>query len=77
MEQVTLIIMLKRKASNYSATHITKHLRRIPNARHFWFVSTSVVTAQCFKFSGLRCSPLNAALCVCVIIVPFSGKVMI
>ncbi|EGR2895064.1 acetyltransferase [Vibrio parahaemolyticus] len=20
-------------------------------------------TAQCFRFSGLRCSPLNAALC--------------
>ncbi|ATC59530.1 hypothetical protein CMV05_18960 [Vibrio anguillarum] len=41
---------------------ITKHLRRIPNVRHFWFTSVSVFTAQCFEFSGLRCSPLNAAL---------------
>ncbi|MDG2594851.1 hypothetical protein [Vibrio parahaemolyticus] len=42
---------------------LTKHLRRIPNARHFGFASTSVFTAQYFKFGGLRCSPLNAALC--------------
>ncbi len=42
---------------------ITKHLRRIPNARHFWFTLASVFTAQCFRFGGLRCSPLNAALC--------------
>ena len=34
----------------------------IPNARHFWFASTLVFTAQYFKCSGLRCSPLNAAL---------------
>ncbi|EGQ9823985.1 hypothetical protein FV767_24065 [Vibrio parahaemolyticus] len=42
---------------------LTKHLRRIPNARHFWFTLNLVFTVQYFKFSGLRCSPLNAALC--------------
>ncbi|EGQ9299347.1 acetyltransferase [Vibrio parahaemolyticus] len=42
---------------------MTKRLRRIPNARHFWFTSASVFTAQYFKYSGMRCSPLNAALC--------------
>ncbi|EGR3203849.1 hypothetical protein DC889_24805 [Vibrio parahaemolyticus] len=41
---------------------LTKHLRRIPNARHFWFTLNLVFTVQYFKCSGLRCSPLNAAL---------------
>ncbi|WP_312845329.1 FMN-binding negative transcriptional regulator, partial [Vibrio cholerae] len=41
---------------------LTKHSRRIRNARHFWSASTLVFTAQYFKCSGLRCSPLNAAL---------------
>ncbi|WP_274005490.1 hypothetical protein, partial [Vibrio parahaemolyticus] len=36
--------------------------RRIPNARHFWFASALLFTAQYFRCSGLRCSPLNAAL---------------
>ena len=44
--------------------HLTKRstlcLRVIPNARHFWFASTFVSTAQCFRFSGLHCSLLNA-----------------
>ncbi|MGY5677301.1 hypothetical protein, partial [Vibrio cincinnatiensis] len=40
----------------------TRRLRRIPNARHFWFASSLVFTAQYFKCSGMRCSPLNAAL---------------
>ncbi|EGR2288660.1 hypothetical protein D0815_24760 [Vibrio parahaemolyticus] len=43
---------------------LTKHLRRIPNARHFWFTLNLVFTVQYFKCSGLRCSPLNAALYV-------------
>ncbi|TFH88904.1 hypothetical protein ELS82_25335 [Vibrio ouci] len=43
---------------------ITKRLRRIPNAWHFRFDSTLVFTAQCFRFGGQRCSPLNAALCL-------------
>ncbi|MDN3617232.1 hypothetical protein [Vibrio gallaecicus] len=41
---------------------LTKRLRWIPNARHFWFASVLVFTAQYFRFGGLRCSPLNAAL---------------
>ncbi|MDN3617165.1 hypothetical protein [Vibrio gallaecicus] len=49
--------------SQCSVKNITKHLRRIPNARHFRFASVSVFTAQYFRFGGLRCSPLNAALC--------------
>ncbi|MFA0143865.1 hypothetical protein AB4430_19105, partial [Vibrio kanaloae] len=40
----------------------TKRLRRIPNAWHFWFDSTLVITAQWFRLGGKRCSPLNAAL---------------
>ncbi|MGL1530580.1 hypothetical protein ACSTIU_23500, partial [Vibrio parahaemolyticus] len=40
-----------------------RRLRRIPNARHFRFASSLVFTAQYFKCSGMRCSPLNAALC--------------
>ncbi|EGR2274763.1 acetyltransferase [Vibrio parahaemolyticus] len=43
---------------------MTKRLRRIPNARHFRFESASVIKAQYFKRSGMRCSPLNAALCL-------------
>ncbi|EGQ9162794.1 acetyltransferase [Vibrio parahaemolyticus] len=43
--------------------NITKRLRRIHNAWHFQFDSTLVFTAQWFRFSSLRCSPLNAALC--------------
>ncbi len=50
------------KRAQWAEINITKHLRRIPNALHFWFASISVFTAQYFKFSGLRCSPLNAAL---------------
>ena len=41
---------------------ITKRLRRIPNAWHFWFTLNLMFTVQYFKSSGLRCSPLNAAL---------------
>ncbi|MDN3617322.1 hypothetical protein [Vibrio gallaecicus] len=44
--------------------NLTKHLRRIPNARHLWFALNLVFTAQYFKLRGLRCSPLNAALCL-------------
>ncbi|PMS39122.1 acetyltransferase [Vibrio parahaemolyticus] len=36
----------------------------MPNARHFWFTLNLVFTAQYFKFVGMRCSPLNAALCL-------------
>ncbi len=43
---------------------ITKRLRRIPNAWHFRFDSALVFTAQWVRCGGLRCSPLNAALCV-------------
>ena len=43
--------------------HITKRLRRIPNAWHFQFDLALVLTAQWFRCGGLRCSPLNAALC--------------
>ncbi|TBS99899.1 Tim44 domain-containing protein, partial [Vibrio parahaemolyticus] len=32
------------------------------NAWHFGFASALVFTAQYFRCSGLRCSPLNAAL---------------
>ncbi|TBT24068.1 hypothetical protein D5E86_24175 [Vibrio parahaemolyticus] len=48
---------------NIGVIHLTKHLRRIHNARHIGLVLASVFTASYFKFSGLRCSPLNAALC--------------
>ncbi|EGQ9211948.1 acetyltransferase [Vibrio parahaemolyticus] len=43
---------------------LTKHLRGIHNAWQFWFELTLVFTAQCFSSGGMRCSPLNAALCV-------------
>jgi hypothetical protein len=33
-------------------THITKRLRRIHNAWHFWFESALVFTAQWFRFGG-------------------------
>jgi hypothetical protein len=39
-----------------------KRLRQIRNARHFWFDSALVFTAQWFRLGGLRCSLLNAAL---------------
>ncbi|EGR0761923.1 hypothetical protein ETS21_23805 [Vibrio parahaemolyticus] len=42
---------------------ITKHSRGIHNAWQFWFESALVLTAQWFRSGGLRCSPLNAALC--------------
>ncbi|MDF9390725.1 hypothetical protein EXZ60_18375 [Vibrio sp. 1151_11] len=42
--------------------HLTKHLRRIPNAWHFQFELALVFTAQWFRSGGRRCSPLNAAL---------------
>ncbi|PAO42279.1 hypothetical protein BST53_21560 [Vibrio vulnificus] len=42
---------------------ITKHLRGIHNAWQFWFELTLVFTAQWLRSGGLRCSPLNAALC--------------
>ncbi|AWA90817.1 DUF3265 domain-containing protein [Vibrio parahaemolyticus] len=28
---------------------MTRRLRRIPNARHFWFASALLFTAQCFS----------------------------
>ncbi|TOE36016.1 acetyltransferase [Vibrio parahaemolyticus] len=43
--------------------HITKHSRGIHNAWQFWFELALVFTAQWFRLGGLRCSPLNAALC--------------
>ncbi|EIV8651565.1 hypothetical protein AL190_004575 [Vibrio parahaemolyticus] len=43
---------------------LTKRLRRIPNAWHFLFGLALVFAAQWFRFGGLRCSPLNAALAV-------------
>ncbi|NOI16573.1 hypothetical protein F0252_21590 [Vibrio hepatarius] len=42
---------------------LTKHLRGILNAWQFWFESALVFTAQWFSLGGMRCSPLNAALC--------------
>ncbi|EGR3462124.1 hypothetical protein DC843_26055 [Vibrio parahaemolyticus] len=45
-----------------SFQHITKRLRQIRNAWHFRFALNLVVTAQWFRFGGLRCSLLNAAL---------------
>ncbi len=45
-----------------SSIALTKRLRRIRNAWHFGFDSAFVFTAQWFRFGGLRCSPLNAAL---------------
>ncbi|TOM09726.1 hypothetical protein CGH77_23185 [Vibrio parahaemolyticus] len=53
-----------RKGLNRPCEHecLTRRLRRIHNAWHFWFVLTYVFTAQWFRFGGWRCSPLNAAL---------------
>ncbi|EGR2692156.1 acetyltransferase [Vibrio parahaemolyticus] len=42
--------------------NITKRLRGILNARHFWIESALMFTAQWFRLGGRRCSPLNAAL---------------
>ncbi len=42
---------------------LTKHSRGIHNAWQFWFESALVFTAQWFSLGGMRCSPLNAALC--------------
>ncbi|RPB32152.1 hypothetical protein CYQ90_23425, partial [Vibrio parahaemolyticus] len=42
---------------------LTKHSRGIHNAWQFWFELALVFTAQWFSSGGLRCSPLNAALC--------------
>ncbi|HAS6309402.1 TPA: hypothetical protein I7213_22270 [Vibrio vulnificus] len=47
----------------HEATNITRRLRRIPNAWRFRFALNLVFTAQWFRLGGLRCSPLNAALC--------------
>ncbi|HAS8448241.1 TPA: acetyltransferase [Vibrio vulnificus] len=43
---------------------LTKHSRGIHNAWQFWFESALVFTAQWFSLGGMRCSPLNAALCL-------------
>lgn len=32
--------------------HLTKRLRQIHNAWHFWFVSAQVFTAQWFRLGG-------------------------
>ncbi|NAZ55685.1 hypothetical protein GL177_20585 [Vibrio toranzoniae] len=53
--------MVKLKSSLVRIS-LTKRLRRIHNAWHFRFALNLVFTAQWFKCSGLRCSPLNAAL---------------
>ncbi|EGR2734283.1 acetyltransferase [Vibrio parahaemolyticus] len=45
------------------AWQLTKHSRGIHNAWQFWFESALVFTAQWFSLGGIRCSPLNAALC--------------
>ncbi|NNN64337.1 DUF3265 domain-containing protein [Vibrio sp. 2-1(7)] len=45
-----------------SVGRITKHLRAIHNAWHFWFASSFVFKAQCGSHCVLRCSRLNAAL---------------
>ncbi|HAS6887664.1 TPA: hypothetical protein I7288_23510 [Vibrio parahaemolyticus] len=45
---------------------LTKHSRGIHNAWQFWFELALVFTAQWFRLGGLRCSPLNAALCLLV-----------
>ncbi|TOI37908.1 acetyltransferase, partial [Vibrio parahaemolyticus] len=42
---------------------LTKHSRGIHNAWQFWFKLALVFTAQWFSLGGMRCSPLNAALC--------------
>ncbi|ENY5168547.1 DUF3265 domain-containing protein [Vibrio parahaemolyticus] len=43
---------------------MTKHLSAIHNAWHFWFAPSFVFKAQCGSRCVLRCSRLNAALCV-------------
>ncbi|EKJ5338241.1 DUF3265 domain-containing protein [Vibrio vulnificus] len=43
---------------------MTKHLSAIHNAWHFWFASNFVFKAQCGSCCVLRCSRLNAALCL-------------
>ncbi|MBM5171718.1 DUF3265 domain-containing protein [Vibrio parahaemolyticus] len=43
---------------------MTKHVSAIHNAWHFWFASNFVFKAQCGSRCVLRCSRLNAALCV-------------
>ncbi|TOG16779.1 acetyltransferase [Vibrio parahaemolyticus] len=45
---------------------LTKHSRGIHNAWQFWFELALVFTAQCLRSGGLRCSPLNAALCILI-----------
>ena len=49
--------------SNRMGQGITKHSRGIHNAWQFWLESALVFTAQWFSLGGMRCSPLNAALC--------------
>ncbi len=44
------------------SSHITRRLRRIHNAWRFQFKLNLVFKVQWFRFGGLRCSPLNAAL---------------
>ncbi|EIV1855660.1 DUF3265 domain-containing protein [Vibrio vulnificus] len=41
---------------------MTKHLRAIHNAWHFWFSGGFVFKSQCGSRCVLRCSRLNAAL---------------
>ncbi|EGR0930920.1 hypothetical protein EIC00_24555 [Vibrio parahaemolyticus] len=55
-------ILSKVKKYVYKSTYITKRLRGILNAWHFWFESALVFTAQWVRLGGWRCSPLNAAL---------------
>ncbi|TBT47698.1 acetyltransferase [Vibrio parahaemolyticus] len=43
---------------------LTKHSRGIHNAWQFWFELALVFSAQWFNLGGMRCSPLNAALCL-------------
>ncbi|EGR2993499.1 hypothetical protein DMV98_24300 [Vibrio parahaemolyticus] len=50
--------------SNPWVWQLTKHSRGIHNAWQLWFELTLVFTAQCFRLGGMRCSPLNAALCI-------------
>ncbi|EGR2288399.1 hypothetical protein D0815_23295 [Vibrio parahaemolyticus] len=55
-----LYILLNSQDSQLQ--NITKRLRQIRNAWHFRFALNFVFTAQWFRFRGLRCSLLNAAL---------------
>lgn len=36
----------------FLSRELTKRLRQIRNARHFWFALNLEFTAQCFKFGG-------------------------